>query len=196
LLLSDHYFLLLVSLLANASPRRCSDAARPTGTGHLGQVVCCNMSKHHTLSLSFEDRASLPNTSPLASYLLHLIAIKRSNLCLSADVSTTAELLALAEEVGNSICLLKTHADIINDFSERTVRELREIAKKKRFLVFEDRKFGDIGSELAVFLLFKLCHSLCPFVLHFRIPCAEYAYGNRRYLGDCRHFIYLLPCIS
>ncbi|KAF2430947.1 Orotidine 5'-phosphate decarboxylase [Tothia fuscella] len=103
---------------------------------------------HHTLSTSFDVRASLPNTSPLAAYLLHLIAIKRSNLCLSADVNTTAELLEVAEEVGDSICLLKTHADIINDFSEKTVRELREIAKRKRFLVFEDRKFGDIGSTV------------------------------------------------
>ena len=72
--------------------------------------------------------------------------LKKSNLCLAADVSTTAQLLALAEETGESICLLKTHADIINDFSERTVRSLREIAKRKRFLIFEDRKFGDIGS--------------------------------------------------
>jgi uridine monophosphate synthetase len=104
-------------------------------------------SRHPTWSTSFKDRASLPGTSPLAAYLLHLIAIKKSNLCLSADVSTTAELLAVAEEVGDSICLLKTHADIINDFSDRTVRDLREIAKRKRFLVFEDRKFGDIGSK-------------------------------------------------
>jgi uridine monophosphate synthetase len=109
---------------------------------------------HPTWSTSFKDRASLPGTSPLAAYLLHLIAIKKSNLCLSADVSTTAELLAIAEEVGDSICLLKTHADIINDFSDRTVRGLREIAKRKRFLVFEDRKFGDIGSEFVLSLIF------------------------------------------
>ncbi|KIW04897.1 orotidine 5'-phosphate decarboxylase [Verruconis gallopava] len=105
--------------------------------------------RHHpTWSTSFRDRASLPGTSPLAAYLLHLITIKKSNLCVSADVSTTSELLALAEEVGDSICLLKTHADIINDFSDRTVRGLRDIAKRKRFLVFEDRKLGDIGSTV------------------------------------------------
>jgi uridine monophosphate synthetase len=104
--------------------------------------------RHRTWSLSFKERAQLPGTPALAAYLLHLIAIKKSNLCLSADVSTTAELLKLAEETGDSICLLKTHADIVNDWSDRTVRKLREIAKKKRFLVFEDRKFGDIGSTL------------------------------------------------
>lgn len=102
--------------------------------------------RHPTWTLSFSERAQLPNTTPLATYLLHLIAIKKSNLCLSADVSTTAQLVKLAEDTGDSICLLKTHADIITDWSDRTVRQLREIAKAKGFLIFEDRKFGDIGS--------------------------------------------------
>lgn len=106
------------------------------------------MTSHPTLSISYKDRASLPNTSLLASYLLRLINLKHSNLCLSADVTSTSELLTLAEEVGDSICLLKTHADIISDFSDRTVRGLREVAKRKKFLVFEDRKFGDIGSTV------------------------------------------------
>lgn len=42
--------------------------------------------------------------------------------------------------------MLKTHADIISDFGERTVTGLKEIARRKKFLIFEDRKFGDIGS--------------------------------------------------
>lgn len=107
-----------------------------------------NSPRHPTWALSFKDRAQLPDTPALAAYLLHLIAIKKSNLCLSADVDSSAALLKLAEETGDSICLLKTHADIINDWGDRTVRKLREIAKKKRFLVFEDRKFGDIGSMM------------------------------------------------
>lgn len=106
------------------------------------------MSKHPSWTASFESRALAPGTPPLTSYLLRLMTIKKSNLCFSADVTTTSELLTIAEEVGDSICLLKTHADIISDFSDRTVRGLREIAKRKGFLVFEDRKFGDIGSML------------------------------------------------
>jgi len=102
--------------------------------------------RHPTWTLSFTERAQLPNTPPLAAYLLHLIAIKKSNLCISADVSTSTQLLKLAEDTGDSICLLKTHADIVTDWSDRTVRQLREIAKAKGFLIFEDRKFGDIGS--------------------------------------------------
>ncbi|MCJ1455423.1 orotidine 5'-phosphate decarboxylase [Mycoblastus sanguinarius] len=101
---------------------------------------------HSSLSTPFSTRAEAPNTPPLASYLLSLISIKRSNLCVSADVHTTWELLSIAEEVGDSICLLKTHADIIDDFSEKTIQGLQEIAQRKHFLIFEDRKLGDIGS--------------------------------------------------
>jgi hypothetical protein len=109
-------------------------------------TLTLKMSRHATITQSYQERASLPNTSPVAAYLLRLIATKQTNLCVSADVSTTKELLQLAEEVGDSICMLKTHADIINDFGPRTIQGLKEIAAKKHFLIFEDRKFGDIGS--------------------------------------------------
>ncbi|KAK5129951.1 hypothetical protein LTR08_002668 [Meristemomyces frigidus] len=104
--------------------------------------------RHPTVFQSYAERAEQPNLSPLATYLLHLIHLKRTNLCVSADVNTTAELLRVAEEVGDYICILKTHADIIDDFSDKTARRLDEIARRKKFLVFEDRKFGDIGSTL------------------------------------------------
>lgn len=100
-------------------------------------------------SLPFSVRADLPHTPPLTSYLLHLISIKRSCLCVSADVHSTSALLRLAEEVGDYICVFKTHADIIDDFSERTIKGLNEISRRKQFLLFEDRKFGDIGSMFA-----------------------------------------------
>ncbi|KAF2756814.1 Orotidine 5'-phosphate decarboxylase [Pseudovirgaria hyperparasitica] len=104
--------------------------------------------RHTTWTQSYRERASLPQTSALTSYLLRLISIKRTNLCVSADVTTTAELLQLAEDVGDSICMLKTHCDIVGDWGERTVRGLRAIARRKRFLIFEDRKFADIGETV------------------------------------------------
>lgn len=102
---------------------------------------------HSTLSLPFSTRAEDPALPPLTTYLLSLISIKRSNLCVSADVHKTHELLKLAEDVGDYICVLKTHADIIDDFSEKTIKGLQEISRRKNFLLFEDRKFGDIGSS-------------------------------------------------
>lgn len=101
-----------------------------------------------TYTTPYSVRADLAHTPPLTSYLLHLISIKRSNLCISADVYNSSALLRLAEDVGDYICVLKTHADIIDDFSERTIKGLREISRRKSFLIFEDRKFADIGSKI------------------------------------------------
>ncbi|KAL6705646.1 orotidine 5'-phosphate decarboxylase [Coniothyrium glycines] len=106
------------------------------------------MAPHHTLTRSYRARASLPSTGPLAHWLLSLVSIKQTNLCLSADVETSAELLQLAEDVGDSICLLKTHCDIVTDWTDRTAQALREIARRKKFLIFEDRKFADIGETV------------------------------------------------
>ncbi|EDU43417.1 PyrF Orotidine-5'-phosphate decarboxylase [Pyrenophora tritici-repentis] len=106
------------------------------------------MSSHSSLTSSYRARAALPTTGPLASYLLRLVSIKQTNLCLSADVETSAELIQLAEDVGDSICLLKTHCDIVTDWSDRTAQALREVAKRKCFLIFEDRKFADIGETV------------------------------------------------
>ncbi|MCJ1233399.1 orotidine 5'-phosphate decarboxylase [Varicellaria rhodocarpa] len=95
----------------------------------------------------FSNRADIPDTHPLAIYLFHLSSIKKSNLCVSADVHSTSALLRLAEDVGDAICILKTHADIIDDFGERTIKGLKDVSRRKKFLIFEDRKFGDIGSQ-------------------------------------------------
>ena len=101
---------------------------------------------HSTVSATYSSRAEAPNLPSLTVYLLSLMSIKRSNLCVSADVHTTYDLLAIAEEVGDYICVLKTHADIVDDWSEKTVKGLQEISRRKHFLLFEDRKLGDIGS--------------------------------------------------
>ncbi len=120
---------------------------------------------HQTVTSPFSARAedaSLPN---LTTYLLSLISIKRSNLCVSADVHKSHDLIALAEEVGDSICVLKTHADIIDDFTDRTVKKLQEISERKHFLLFEDRKLGDIGSgshqPSCATCRSCMCHHIC-----------------------------------
>ncbi|KAI0010650.1 Orotidine 5'-phosphate decarboxylase [Xylariaceae sp. FL0662B] len=104
--------------------------------------------RHPTLKASFADRAS--NAShPLSGYLLRLMELKKSNLCLSADVPTARELLALADRIGPSIVILKTHYDLVAGWDYHpqtgTGAKLGALARKHGFLIFEDRKFGDIG---------------------------------------------------
>lgn len=99
-------------------------------------------------TLTYLQRAE-SHPSPVASKLLRLMHEKKTNLCASLDVTTTAELLKLVESLGPYICLLKTHVDILSDFSfEGTVKPLKELAAKHKFMIFEDRKFADIGNTV------------------------------------------------
>ena len=51
-------------------------------------------------------------------------------------------------ELGPYIAVLKTHIDIISDFSDKTIDGLTELASRHNFLLFEDRKFIDIGNTV------------------------------------------------
>lgn len=96
------------------------------------------------MHLSFTERAAYCK-NPTASRLFKLMDKKQSNLAVSADVTTAKELIALADELGPEICLLKTHIDIITDFTPALTLTLGELAAQHEFLIFEDRKFADIG---------------------------------------------------
>ncbi|KAI5854532.1 Orotidine 5'-phosphate decarboxylase [Durotheca rogersii] len=113
--------------------------------------MCAAPERHPTFRASFAERANhVPH--PLSNYLLRLMELKKSNLCLSADVTSARELIALADQIGPSIVILKTHYDLVAGWDYHpqtgTGAKLGAIARKHGFLIFEDRKFGDIGSTV------------------------------------------------
>ncbi len=101
------------------------------------------------IHLSYQERASKA-THPKIKVLFELMEQKKSNLALAADVTQKKELLKLADEVGPYLCLLKTHIDVVEDFDLDLVQKLKELAKKHQFLIFEDRKFADIGNTVCL----------------------------------------------
>lgn len=96
--------------------------------------------------LSYQQKFELAQHF-VSKKLLETALAKESNLIASADVTTTQELLELADKVGPHIIALKTHIDIISDFDyQNTILPLKEIASRHKFLLMEDRKFADIGN--------------------------------------------------
>lgn len=123
-----------MKLVALTRPRpRYSTAAMAPSTAHI----------------PYEKR---PAAHPLAAYLYRLMVVKKSNLCLSADVSSARALLQLANNIGPSIVVLKTHYDIVSDWDSDaksgTGAQLAALAARHGFLIFEDRKYSDIGSTV------------------------------------------------
>ncbi|KAG6009247.1 orotidine 5'-phosphate decarboxylase [Claviceps maximensis] len=109
------------------------------------------MASHPTLKATYAARSQTA-THPLNAYLFKLMDLKASNLCLSADVATARELLYFADKLGPSIVVLKTHYDMVSgwDFHPQTGTgaKLASLARRHGFLIFEDRKFGDIGNTV------------------------------------------------
>ena len=100
-----------------------------------------------TSSLTFAQRAQ-QSTNPIVSQLFRIMHEKKTNLCVAVDVKTKEELLSIAQAVGPEICVLKTHIDMIDDFDQDLIAQLLVLAKKYNFLLFEDRKFADIGNTV------------------------------------------------
>jgi uridine monophosphate synthetase len=83
--------------------------------------------------------------NPITHKLLEVMLVKKTRLIVAADVTTTDALINLANKVGPYIAMLKTHIDLIEDFTPYLVDTLQELAQKHQFLLFEDRKIADIG---------------------------------------------------
>ncbi|KAJ7381958.1 hypothetical protein OS493_037978 [Desmophyllum pertusum] len=88
--------------------------------------------------LSFEARAQIA-TNPLTRKLFEVMHKKRSNLAVSVDFTTCGEVLSLVD---------KTHVDILEDFTPDLPNHSKAFQKSNNFVIFEDRKFADIGNTV------------------------------------------------
>lgn len=85
------------------------------------------------------------STLPMAKTFMEVACRKKSLVCLAADKYTMAELFDLLNSVGSSIAALKTHVDLIDDWSKDEWNRFCTLAHEMDLLIFEDRKFADIG---------------------------------------------------
>ncbi|KIM90915.1 hypothetical protein PILCRDRAFT_94573 [Piloderma croceum F 1598] len=104
------------------------------------------MSSHRK---SYGQRAA-DHSNPAAQLLLHTIERKKSNLAVSVDLTKTSDFLKVIDVVGPYVCLIKTHIDILEDFTPDVIERLKLLSAKHDFVVFEDRKFADIGNTVAL----------------------------------------------
>lgn len=99
--------------------------------------------------MTFAERAGVTK-SEVSKTLFKIMEMKKTNLCIAADLTKAEDILNLVEQTGPYICLLKTHVDIIEDFSVNFVNSLKSLAEKHNFLIMEDRKFADIGNTVSL----------------------------------------------
>lgn len=100
--------------------------------------------------MSFAARASLCSC-PLSKRIFNTMETKKSNLCIAADISNSADLLKLVQSVGEYCAVIKTHYDAVLDWTKETENSLKELAKKHNFIIMEDRFILYFTSELIVY---------------------------------------------
>jgi uridine monophosphate synthetase len=102
------------------------------------------MAQKDRLQLTFAERAEQAK-SPMAERLFNLMSDKKSNLCLALDEPDPEQFMALAAALGPEIAVLKTHVDTLDQFTGKIPVDLANLAREHNFLIFEDRKFSDVG---------------------------------------------------
>ncbi len=83
--------------------------------------------------------------NPMVRRYMEVACRKRSLVILAADLRTMAGLNDLIDQVGPHIAALKTHVDLVDDWTAAGWTALCTKAESHDLLIFEDRKFADIG---------------------------------------------------
>ena len=82
--------------------------------------------------------------------LLQTVLDKKSNVCVAVDSVDSQELLEIVGKVGPHVAVVKLHQDIVKNWTDETEKRLRRLADDNNFLLFEDRKYADIGNTVGL----------------------------------------------
>ncbi len=104
--------------------------------------------KDFTKNISHKEKTGKNLENHLTKLLKDKILKKKSNLILSLDVDNQKEFFEILDKTAKHIVMLKTHIDILTDFDKNFIPKLKEYALKYDFMIFEDRKFADIGNTV------------------------------------------------
>jgi len=96
---------------------------------------------------TYTERAE-ETTNEVVKKLFKLIDEKQTNLCLANDETNPEKMLENTNAAGPKIAILKTHIDAVENFTLTIIDQLQSLAKQYSFLIFEDRKFADIGNTV------------------------------------------------
>jgi len=103
------------------------------------------MYNSNTLQIKFSLK-NINTNNNVIKRLITIIKEKKTNLVFSADIHDFFKLVKIVSKIGKHICILKIHCDIIENFNLEKATILKKLAEEQQFLIFEDRKFTDIGN--------------------------------------------------
>ena len=89
-----------------------------------------------------------PDENFITKRLKKLINYKKSNLTVSIDKTNQKDFFKILEKVSDDIVMVKTHVDMLNDYDKDFTRKLKQLSNERNFIIFEDRKFADIGNTV------------------------------------------------
>ncbi|MCF6367177.1 MAG: orotidine-5'-phosphate decarboxylase [Bacteroidales bacterium] len=104
--------------------------------------------KKFTNSISPSKSTEKSIENHLTKILKNKIKDKKTNIILSLDVDNQKDFFDYLEKTAEHIVMVKTHVDILKDFDKSFITKLKEYSITHNFLIFEDRKFADIGNTV------------------------------------------------
>lgn len=91
-------------------------------------------------------KRAIASANPALRELYLVMEEKKSNAVFNASFPLKQQVIDHVKAVGPYACMIQTHMDIVADFDIYLLLELQELARKHRFLLFEDRKLADGGA--------------------------------------------------